>query len=207
VRFLDHAGTLDLTVFYEDARDAQIEVSNVNGGFLANAGRATSEGVEFSGEYLPVHGLRLALSAAYTRRQFVSVLPAADYVLTGYQLSNAPKWMTAATAEYDWSLTSLWQAHVGGAVRSNSEAWSGAGAVQNHTGYPANVIPAYSVLDWNASLTKGSLALKLFIRNLTDRRADLTRLTFFDLPNGTPTLVVHKLLQPRTLTVGVDYTF
>jgi outer membrane receptor protein involved in Fe transport len=207
VKFLEHAGTVDFAVFYEDARDVQIEVSNAIGGFLANAGRATSQGVEFSGEYLPVHGLRLALSAAYTRCQFVSVLPAADYVLTGYQLSNAPKWMTAATAEYDWLLSSLWQAHVGGAVRSNSEAWSGSGAVQNHTGYPANVIPAYWVLDWNASLTKGPLALKLFIRNLTDRRADLTRLTFFDAANATPTLVVRKLLQPRTFTVGVDYTF
>ena len=68
------------------------------------------------------------------------------------------------------------------------------------------VIPSYAVLDTYGQVSGGRLALRVFARNLTDKRAYLTRFTFTDASNA-PVQVVDKLVQPRTLGVGVSYLF
>jgi len=66
-------------------------------------------------------------------------------------------------------------------------------------------LPGYALLDLNASIAKGSLALRVFVRNLADTRASKTGHIWTD-----PTAAVYTedyLVQPRTIGVGIDYAF
>jgi iron complex outermembrane receptor protein len=206
-KFLDQRALVDLAVFYIDWKDVQIGVSNAFGGFFANAGRATSQGAELTSSYSPLQGLRLAYYATYTQCEFVSVVPAANYVLTGYQLSNVPKWNIAATADYDWTLATLWNAHIGASFRWIDGEWSGYSAVQTRAGYPAVVLPSYSALELNGGIAKGPLSLRVYVRNLTDKRATLQSVTQVDVVTNAPARILSRPLQPRTLGLGFDYSF
>jgi iron complex outermembrane recepter protein len=208
---LDERALIDLAVFYLDWKDVQISAYNsVQGfflGFFSNAGRANSQGVELTSSYSPLQGLRLAYNATYTQCEFISVSPDASYVLTGYQLANVPKWNMAATADYDWTLTARWRAHVGGGVRWIDRESSGYVALQTRAGYPAVVLPSYAVLDLNAGIVKGALSLRVYVRNLSDMRANLQSVTTIDAVTNTPVQISSRYVQPRTLGFGFDYAF
>jgi iron complex outermembrane receptor protein len=211
-RFLDHRAVIDLAVFSVDWKDVQIPAydSTLGSlgflGFATNAGRARSQGVELTSSYALLQGLRLGYNTTYTQCEFISVNPDASYVLTGYQLSNVPKWNMAATADYDWTLATLWHAHIGASFRWIGSEWSGYAAVQTRAGYPAVVLPSYSVLDLNAGVAKGPLSLRVYVRNLTDNRATLQSITALDAV-GAPVRILSRPLQPRTLGLGFDYSF
>jgi iron complex outermembrane receptor protein len=207
--FLERKGLVDLSVFYIDWKDIQIGVSNGTAGYLANGGHAISQGLELTSSYSPLPGLVLGYTAAYTQCEYVSVIPAANYVLTGYQLSNVPKWSMSSTVDYAWALTHLWRAHAGGGFRWIGQEWSGPGAVENHSGYPAVILPAYSVLDLHVSVVKGPVTLRAFARNVMDKRVYLQSGTYVDYVANPPTPVniYNNLLQPRTIGIGFDYSF
>jgi iron complex outermembrane recepter protein len=207
--FLERKGLVDLSLFYIDWKNIQMGVSNGMAGYLANAGHAISQGLELMSSYSPLRGLTLAYNAAYTQCEFISVIPAANYVLPGYQLSNVPKWSMSSTVDYAWALKDLWRAHIGGSFRWIGQEWSGLGAVTNHSGYgyPAVVLPAYSVLDVNANIVSGPLTVRAFARNVMNKRAYLQSGTAVDyVPNPpTPVNIYHNLLQPRTVGIGFEY--
>jgi outer membrane receptor protein involved in Fe transport len=175
--------------------------------FAANAGRARSEGVELTSSYSPLQGLRLGYYATYTQCEFISVNRDASYVLTGYQLSNVPKWNASASADYDWTLTTLWHAHIGASFRWIDREGAGNGAVQTPAGYPTVVLPSYAVLDLNSCIAKGPLSLRVYLRNLTDKRANLQSITLWDVLTSTPVQIASRPPQPRTLGLGFDYSF
>jgi hypothetical protein len=169
---------------------------------------ATSKGLELTSSYAFPHGLRLAYNAAYTRAAFDSVIPAADVNLTGYQLNNVPKWGMSGSIEYGWDLEDLWHASVGGGGR-----WIGrqfdATLVQSRSlgGYPDVVLPGYSVIDVNGSVARGPFTARFFVRNLADKRAYLNGEPIVDvLSNLNPVQIMYKLVQPRTIGIGFDYT-
>jgi len=210
--FLERKGLVDLSVFYIDWKNVQMGVSNGTAGYFANGGHVISQGLEFTSSYSPLRGLTLAYNAAYTQCDFVSVIPAANYVLTGYQLSNVPKWSMSSSVDYAWTPTNLWRAHVGGGFRWIGQEWSGIGAVMKRDSpfsYPAVLIPSYSVLDLNARIVKGPLTMRAFARNVMDKRAYLESGTEVDYVANPPTplTIYNNLLQPRTIGIGFDYGF
>lgn len=89
--------------------------------FLTNAAAARIKGVEFSGEWRPVYGLRLNGSATYNSAKYKSFTDATCYLeltpglacsgggqqdLSGQALTRAPKWTFSAGAAYDFPVTS-----------------------------------------------------------------------------------------------------
>ena len=206
--FLDRAALLDLSVFYVNWNDIQLGTSFDDGSFgLANGGKATSQGVELTSSYAPLAGLRLGYSAAYTQSELTTVSPGAEYLLPGYQLADIPRWSMTLTTNYDWPLTDVWDAHVGGAWRWIDKRWDAIG-VQSRSagGGPTMEMPSYSVLDFNASIARGPLLLRAFCRNFTDTRANLHSFVQGD-PANPPASVQARILQPRTIGVGFDYAF
>jgi len=209
---------MDLSVFYVDWRDIQV---SIYGGSVANGAHATSRGVELTTSYAPVPNLQLGYNAAYIRCELDSVIPDASYILTGYQIPGVPKWNMSGTAEYTWPLVGLWRAQLGGALRWLGQQWDAAGdrwigqqgqaapvvQVRQQGSMPVAVIPAYAVLDANAQMSKGPLTLRIFGRNLADKRAYLNRFVMLDDTTYVPVEMVNKLLQPRTLGIGVSYAF
>jgi len=206
--FLDRAALLDLSVFYIDWDNIQLETSFDDGTFgLANGGTAVSQGVELATSYAPFAGLKLGYSAAFTQSELTTVSPGAEYLLPGYQLADIPRWSMALTTNYDWALTDVWDGHVGGTLRWIDKRWDAIG-VQSRSagGGPTMEMPAYSVVDLNASIERGPLLLRAFILNLTDTRANLHSFVQGDATNP-PASVQARILQPRTIGVGFDYAF
>ena len=111
-------------------------------------------------------------------------------------------------AQYEHTILSAWHARVGASWRWIGETFNAPLAVQSYSrgGYPAVPLPAYSVIDLNAQVSRGPLTLRIFARNVADRRADLNA---FAVPDGEgiPAQIDHILLQPRTLGIGFEYDF
>jgi iron complex outermembrane recepter protein len=208
--FLDRKALLDVSVFSMDWDSMELPNTNTPtaASYTANGGDARTKGLELTSSLTPLRGLTLGYNAAYTQAAFTSVNPGLQYLVPGYQLSNVPKWAMSLTSQYDWALTSAWRAHAGGGWRWIDREWGSSSAVQSRAlgGAPTIELPSYTVLDLNAGAAKGPLSVKLFARNLTDRRAYLQSNVIVDRTD-TPVQVAHYVLQPRTLGVGFDYTF
>jgi hypothetical protein len=110
------------------------------------------------------------------------------------------------TANYDWALTDRWHADVGGAWSWIGPLWSLPVQSRSLGGAPTMQLPGYSVLGINAGIAKGALALRIFARNLADTRASMHGRLATD-PTATIAYTEDYLVQPRTIGVGIDYTF
>jgi iron complex outermembrane recepter protein len=207
-KYLESKALVDLSVFYVDWKDIQVGIAPDNVYYTANGAHATSRGFELSTSYAPIEALQLAYKAAYTECALDSTIPAANYYLTGYQIPDVPRWTMSATAAYSWPLAGLWRARLATDFRWFGQQWNAEGAVQSQQpgNYPAVIIPSYWVIDTNAQVSKGPLTLRFFVRNLTDERASLNRFAML-APSSVPSQIVSKLLQPRTVGVGVSYNF
>jgi iron complex outermembrane receptor protein len=208
--FLDRKALLDVTVFSMDWDSMELPNTNTPtaASYTANGGDARTKGVELTSSLSPLRGLTLGYNAAYTQAAFTSVNPGLQYVVPGYQLSNVPKWAMSLTSQYDWGLTDAWRAHVGSGLRWVDREWGSSSAVQSRAlgGAPTIELPSYTVLDLNAGAARGPLSVKLFARNLTDRRAYLQSNVVLD-HTDTLAQIDHYVLQPRTIGLGFDYTF
>ena len=67
-------------------------------------------------------------------------------------------------------------------------------------------LPAYSAIDLNASIARGPLALRAFVRNLTDTRGKLSAFVQGD-SDSPPASIEERILQPRSIGVGFEYAF
>jgi len=205
-QFLDHRALLNVSAFWIDW--SKIQLSTFQGGFsfFANGGDATSKGFELTSSYSPIRSLTLGFNAAYTKSELDSVIPGSVF-LAGYQLPYVPKWSASLTADYDWSLQSGWDAHVGGGFRWLDKVWLMA-VTGGPLASPALQAPSYSVVDMNASLRKGPLTYRVFGRNLTNERAFQGATAQYDaILGGGPTQADFAVLQSRTIGIGVDYSF
>jgi hypothetical protein len=193
-QFLEGKGRVNMTVF---------DVSWIEFG----TGHVTSKGLELTSSYGSSQGLRLAYDAAYTRAAFDTVIPAAEVILTGYQLNSVPTWGMSASVEYGWNLEDLWHASVGGRERWIGQQFS-TYLVSSRSlgGSPVVVLPGYSVIDVNGSVARGPFTARLFVRNLADKRAYLNGVALVDVSaNANPVQILYKLVQPRTIGIGFEY--
>ena len=202
--FLDRRALLNVTAFYIDWKDIQLNSTQNGNTVLTNGGKATPKGVEISGAYSPVGGLTLGANAAYTQSELTSASPGA-FFLTGYQLPGVPKFSYSLTADYSWAAMSDWTAHVGGGFRWVDKVWL-TGVEQTGQAAPAVEAPSYSLVNLNASLTRGPLTLKLYGSNLANKRAIQGGLELINILNQ-PQQGDFWIVQPRAYGVGFDYKF
>jgi len=205
--FPDREAVIDLSVFYMNWKDIQIGTCFSGGCGSVSGGKATSQGFELTSSWSPMQGLTMGYNAAYTKSELTSVRPGVGSALTGYQLGDIPKWAMSLTTNYDWTLTNVWYGHAGGALRWIGQRWGEIG-VQSRSagGAPTMQLSAYAVLDLNASIAKGPLVLRVFVRNLTDTLGQEQGIVQGD-PDFPPAPLVLRILQPRTIGVGFDYAY
>ena len=65
----------------------------------------------------------------------------------------------------------------------------------------------YDALDLNADLSDSRLTVRVFAKNVTDKRAYLSAFSFPDLSGAVVVQNEGTVLQPRTVGVSVDYKF
>jgi len=108
----------------------------------------------------------------------------------------------SATADWSFPAWADWTARVGGGVRFVGDTFSG--VEHGPSTYPQD---SYTLLDLNADVSNDRWTVRLFIKNLTDKRV-YTNLSA--LPNAA-TGEIMKIngvpLQPRTIGIGFDAKF
>ena len=83
--------TLDLSAFYINWRDIQIETEYSGQTTSGNGGTARSDGLEASVVLAPLHGLNIALNLTYTDAHLTEDAPGVNGK-DGDELPNVPKW-------------------------------------------------------------------------------------------------------------------
>jgi outer membrane receptor protein involved in Fe transport len=204
-QFLDKRATFNLSAFWIDWSDIQMTATDGIYSFYANGGEAESKGFELASEYLATDNLKFGFTLAYTDTQLTSVIDGAPF-MTGYQLPGVPKWSTSLTADYNFNLPNDWDGNVGGGLRWIDKQWLL--AVQSlSSASPTLEADAYTVLDLNASISKGRFTYKLFAKNLGNADAYQGATIHLDALTGAANQVDVYTLQPRTIGLGVDIAF
>jgi iron complex outermembrane recepter protein len=159
-----------------------------------------SKGFELETTYLPVDGLRIGVNAAYSD----SRLTAPADGIAAVRLGNTPRWSASAVVEYEFARANRWIAHIGGGWRYVGEQGT---AIAARLGADNSyVLPSYAALDLAADFTRGNWMLRLFARNVTDRRAYIGGSLGVDADN-VPYGIDVNALQPRTVGMSVDVGF
>jgi outer membrane receptor protein involved in Fe transport len=191
---------VNVAAFRIDWRDIQQAVVVGGIGSVANTGNAVSKGFELETTSVPVDGMRVGVNAAYSDSQLTA--PAAG--IAAGRLGNTPRWSVSAVLDYEFALANRWTAHVGGGWRYVGEQGT---AIAAQTGADISyVLPSYTALDLSADVTRGDWTIRLFARNVTDRRAYIGGGVGVDADN-VPYGIDLNALQPRTVGISIDLGF
>jgi len=195
--FLNGAVTADMAVFHMLWDGVPVRVlapSPCNLTYQANAGKASSDGVEFSTTMRLASGLRANLGLSYIRAKLDQDVPALG-AKAGNRLPGAPKWTGSLGVQYDHDVGSL-PAFVRADVTYVGSTYG------NLINSAAIYTKAYTKIDLMAGVTYRDVRAALFVRNLADNDAYASRGT----NPGIPPYYGYRL-QPRTIGVRLDYRF
>ena len=196
---LDRRLHLDLAAFHIRWSDVQVEAQTLAGvQYETNGGSAKSDGFELQSALVPFRGLTLRANAAFTQAVLTSPVPFLGYE-SGDRLALTPRWTGSFVADYMVPVTSSWNASLNTAYRYVGERFSLVNSDPN-----ALRLPAYGALDASGGLANGRWNVRLFVKNVTNKRAYLSE-TLLSIPgSGTVDLAI---LQPRTVGISFDVAF
>jgi len=190
-------------VAYFDIEWDKIQISaNANGlAYLANGGSARSSGIEFSSLYTPIAGLRLGLNGAWTDAKLTEDVPSLGG-LNGDRLPAVPTWAWSATADYSFPVWADWTGRVGGGVRYIGDTYSG---IQG----AGTTLPqeSYSVVDLNGDVSNDRWTVRVYIKNLADKRVYTSLSSLPNAATGEIMKINAVPLAPRTIGIGFDAKF
>jgi iron complex outermembrane receptor protein len=196
---LDGRLSIDVAAFHVNWQDIQLFEVVDNVGINANGGKARSQGMEWTFGYVPVHGLTLNWSGAYTDANLTSPAPAVNGH-SGDPLPYAPKWGTSFDGEFDWDLFSNFKGFAGA-------TWSYVGSrstdfASSPTGGQLGV-PSYNTYGIRVGVDSAHYRVMLYGKNLGDKRGISSYVaTGAPGPEGEITVI-----QPRTVGVTLSAKF
>jgi iron complex outermembrane receptor protein len=192
--------SIDASIFHVDWTDIQLLERVDTFGINGNGGKAKSQGFEWAVGYLPVHGLTLNWTGAYTDAKLTTPAPAVNGN-TGDRLPYAPKWGTSLDGEYDAAAFANWQYFVGA-------TWTYVGA--RMTDFGSNVagdeqfrLSSYNTYGARIGLDNDHWRWTLYGKNLSDSRGVTSYAS-----SGAPGLNGEiGVIQPRTFGVTLSTKF
>src|SRR4030095_7292813 len=95
-----------------------------------------------------------------------------------------------------------WNGHVGAGFRWVSSQWS-----EVESSSTAIRTPSYGALDLNADVSNGRYTIRVFAKNVTDKRAYPTVFANFNFLTGEVINALGTPIQPRTIGIEVDCKF
>jgi len=213
-RFWEDRALLNLSAFYEDVSDMQVQVSRINPltntyeSVVENAAAATITGLEMEAMVAPVEGLQLSATLGYQHPkydQYMAVDPN-----TGAIVDVSNKRVFEFTPEFTYSLTATYETpfrDIGiWSIRADLTGMSSHDFQSVHD--PRIDQAAYSVFDVQIALKEvrvgsGTLALTAWGKNLTDESYAVSGFNFPD-PYGFGQLGYGP---PRTYGLEAAYSF
>jgi iron complex outermembrane receptor protein len=208
---LDHRLSIDASVYYIDWKDIQIVLTDPSTGYVfnQNGSRAKSQGIELTVEARPVKGLKIvtwvALNDARLTQDFAS--GATTVGRDGDRLPFSSRFSGNLSVGDEFPLTAGLTGFVGGSISyfSNRE--------DNFPGTPPFGAPIpprvqlgpYAKTNLHAGVTFGSWTGRLYVNNVTDRRAPLISGLALGVLGDTETSFTD--IQPREIGFSLSKTF
>lgn len=197
-KFWDGRGSFDVTGYYLEWKNFLAFASAGGLSGFANAGDARVYGVEAGATLRPVDGLSLSGTLAFSDSKVTRVnAAAAGIAQVGDTLPYNPRWSGSLSAEYRAPVDGRWQAVARGSARFVGSRNS---SPQSSVAFPNYVLPGYSLFDVHAGMESEHVDIDLFVRNLTDKRAQLAAYTQL----GPNQITVQ---QPRTIGAAVTFKY
>ncbi|QXQ07313.1 TonB-dependent receptor [Sphingosinicellaceae bacterium] len=165
----DNSFSLEVSGFYIDWSRIQL-LAVINGfGVNTNAGKARSEGAEFTATARPAPGLVFSVNGAYTDAKLTQDAPAIVGGLRGDPLPFSPKISVSANGDYTWNLSEAVKAFAGASVRLLSRQYANFDTTYTPiSGRSQPRVPSYEVVDLRAGVDFGRFTLEAYAKNLTD---------------------------------------
>jgi outer membrane receptor protein involved in Fe transport len=188
--------TLDTAVYHIRWKDIPLTtaLAGCRFGYTANAGGATSDGVELQASVHVTQALRIDLGGGYTKARLSDDAPGLGS--DGDRLPGSPKINGNLSAQYDFDTGRRTYFVRGDAVYVGKFY----GDLQES---PERQAGNYVRLDARAGVGIGSLTAEVFVRNLTNEDA----YTWRGLGTSVTSTFYGYRLQPRTVGVQLGYAF
>ena len=182
-------------VEWEDMQTSRFDPINVSIlTFIDNAADSEIRGLESDFVWSATDNLTLFGAFSYIDTELVSTKSEViELAPVGSQLALTPEFAGNLRARYDWYLDSM-QVYAQGVVQYADDSWSSIVAADRRKQ------ASYTTADVAIGAIKDDWSVELFIRNLTDERAEL----FYNVQDDIPRITTNR---PRTigLRVGYDY--
>ncbi len=175
-----------------------IQVFTASAGFsgIGNAGRARSQGLEWTLRATPLQGVRVSTALSLIDAKLVDDSPDLGG-MAGDRMPDTAKASAALQADRDFELGGR-PAHVGFTWRYTGDRFN---AFKASPGNPQYRLPAYATLDLRGGISLGRASLDFFVRNLTNRAGQTAADTSLSIAGG-PARV--NLVTPRTVGVQLS---
>jgi iron complex outermembrane receptor protein len=176
---LDRTLYLDLTGFHIDwSNEQENGIAHGTFDYILNAGKTTTNGLEFDATWRPLPELTLSGGVTYVDARLASDLPASVVSagtpgVTGDPMPFVPHWQATGQAEYDHPLTDRITGYLQGDFAyhgSSFSAFEPTTAAQNAAGNGDydTAIPAYWLLDLKAGVRWDKYDVSVFVRNVAN---------------------------------------
>jgi outer membrane receptor protein involved in Fe transport len=200
---------LNGAVYYEDWSNFQYSFLGANSlTVIANAGAARILGIESDFAYVASPHLTFSGALAYTSAELskpycndiTAACPSTGnpvLAANGQQLPVTPPFKANLTARYTFNLSD-WDAHAQASAVYSDSSWSD---LRDSDRAALGALPSYTLVDLSFGAEKNDTSVELFVKNLFDERANLTRFvpcTTSVCGQGGPYIVPQ-----RPLTIGV----
>jgi iron complex outermembrane recepter protein len=200
-------GALSLTAaaFYIKWTDIQLNVNRGDGfnGF-DNVGDAESKGVELEATARVGDHVKLGGQATYTHAKLTSLDPGHEQNgAVGDRLPDVPTWSSAAYLEWSTPLAANGRVYVRGDVQ-----YVGDRDTQLESSPGSLPLDAYTLANLRIGVNIGAYGASLFVNNLTDERAQLSRDFLEGVRDGAPiTFDRYTINRPRTIGLSLSREF
>jgi iron complex outermembrane receptor protein len=195
---------IDVTTIYTDSAGSQQSL-----GYVANAGNAKSEGVEFSLEGRPTAGLTITAQGSFDNAVLTDNLPAASgaYGPKGDRLPYSMRLSGGLAANQEIRLPSNWVGFFGASVNYiGNRLYEFPYASSPGSPPPARIeFPGYAQINLRAGARHDSWLINLYVNNVADRDAVLGVESVLAL--GATGGYYASVLQPRTVGINLAKTF
>ncbi len=198
--YLDGNFRLNAALFFIDIENLQttiFDTSITNLFFSDNAANAEVKGIEGDFIWLPesMDGLTVSGAFSFLDTEITEVLTPTNDVVKGDELAFAPQFQGNLRARYEWDIGSKgWLAHVMPSISWSSEAYSDIITINRDR------IDSYFMGNVTAGVSTDTWSAELFVNNLSDERAEVSRNFVFDVRSVT-------YAQPRTIGVRLNFDF
>ena len=188
--------------------------------FLESGGQAKSNGLEATIAFVPVHGLKLSVNAAYNKATLTKDAPFPSNGRSGDPLPYAPKFTVGLSGDYDFALGRGWHGYVGASYqhigrRSTDYAFSYPipGVLPALPSSPT--IPGFNTLNLRAGAKYDEWHIDLYVKNVTNERGIVQASSFQNFvpvagllnPITGQTEDNATIITPRTIGISVSRTF